>query len=216
MPEPPCDIAVLAQDDRAGFEQMSRIYQRSIELSEQKSAAEIAATVADPQYSVLVLRVNREVRGFAIFCFLASDIWLLEYLAVDDALRSRGNGTALFLAAKHAADARNPSAQCVLEVDRPAPVAAPGDDRARRLSFYRALGCRRIEGLDYILPLTANGKPPPMMLLVHGLDGPTLPKAKLAHWLGAIYANVYAQLPGDRRIADMLSSLPEQVPLISL
>jgi ribosomal protein S18 acetylase RimI-like enzyme len=211
------EIGTLAPGDRAGFDALLAIYQRSIEPSEQKSASEIAGIVADPRYSVLVLRANGEVRGLAISCFFAADFWLLEYLAVDDTLRSRGHGRALFLAAMHAADERYPRAPCVLEVDQHAPVATPGNDRARRLQFYRALGCRRIEGLDYILPLTANGMPPPMTILVHGLDGcDTLPKGRLARWLRTIYPVVYAQAAEDPRIGQMLSPLPDDVALVSL
>lgn len=217
MPEPPLDIAKLAPDDPVGFASMLAIYQQAIEPSEQKPAAEIAAIVANPRYCVLVLRVNGEVRGFAISYFPDDDFWLLEYVAVDATVRSHGFGRALFFAARNAAEERAANAPCVLEVDAPKPDMAPTNNVARRFRFYAALGCRRIEGLDYILPLTANGPPPPMTLLVHGLDGSdTLPKAQLARWLRTIYPEVYAQPADDSRIVTMLSPLPSQVPLALL
>lgn len=211
------EVARLGTDDRSGFEAMLAVYQRAIEPSEQKTATEIAGIVANPRYCVLVLRVSGEVRGLAISFFPAGDFWLLEYLAVDDGLRSQGLGRTLFLAAKDAAGERNPNAPCVLEVDQPRSTAAPADDAARRLLFYRALGCRRVEGLDYILPLTANGPPPRMTLLVQGLEGRgTLPKVQLARWLRTIYPDVYAQPADDPRIGKMLSPLTDDVFLVGL
>ncbi len=217
MSETVSDIVELAPDDRAGFDAMLRIYQMAIEPSEQKPASEIAAIVGNPRYSVLVLRLNGEVRGFAISYFPEGDFWLLEYMAVDANLRSHGLGRTLFFAAKAAADARAPNAPCVLEVDLPKPDATPSDDAARRFRFYRALACLRIDGLDYLLPLAANGLPPPMTLLVHGLEiSRALPKGELARWLQAIYRDVYAQPADDLRIVMMLSPIPDPVPLAEL
>ncbi len=209
-------LAHLAPGDRSGFDAMLRIYQRSIEPSEQKSASEIAAIAGNPSYSILVLSVNGEVRGFSISFFPSGDFWLLEYLAVDESLRSHGFGRTLFLAAKNAAYERNPNAPCILEVDDPSAGPTPDNNAARRFRFYRGLGCRRIEGLDYILPLAANGTPPRMTLLVHGIDDrDTLPKGQLARWLETIYRDVYARHSNDPRLVTMMSPLPDNVCLES-
>jgi len=86
-----------------------RLNQRSIRLSEQKSAAEIAATADDPRYSVLVLRVKGEVSGCAISGCPDDDFRITEYAAADAGLRSHRLGPhlvvcGLWLAAKASAD----------------------------------------------------------------------------------------------------------------
>ncbi|HEX4633813.1 MAG TPA: hypothetical protein VH163_08280, partial [Gemmatimonadales bacterium] len=86
--------------------------------------------------------------------------------------------------------------------------------RTRRQGFYRRLGCARIGGLHYILPLPGAGAPPEMDLMVYAaprLDG--LPKSELERWLATIYRDVYHCPATDPRIARMLASLPDPVPL---
>lgn len=212
------ELSILAPYDEIGFRQMLAIYGEAIEPSEQKPADEIAQLVADPRNVIAVSRDVRGVSGFAMSFFPSEQsFWLLEYMAVRQDTRSRGIGRRLFLAAKQAAAMRRPGAPGVLEVDRPDAAATPGNDPARRLRLYRDLGCRRIEGLDYILPLESAGQPPPMLLLVHGLEGQgAIAKAVLGQWLTTIYAQVYRRSPNDQRIATMMAPLKEECALSAL
>ncbi len=88
---------------------------------------------------------------------------------------------------------------------------------ARRLRFYARLGCRKIEGLDYLLPLRTHGLPPPMLLLAHvSRSTEALMREDLRGYLGRLYAGVYGQAADDPRIAQMLDGLPPDVPLTDL
>lgn len=206
------EISILAPGDTLGFRQMLAVYQEAIEPSEQKPADDIAQLVVDPRYVVIVSRSIGEVVGFAMLCFPTDQsFWLLEYMAVRQDQRSQGIGQRLVFAANEVATRRCPSAPCILEVDQPETAETPGNDPIRRLRLYRRLGFRRIAGLNYVLPLEAAGPPPPMFLLVHGMEGRSaIAKAVLREWLAAIYAQVYRASPNDARIAAMLSPLNDE------
>lgn len=202
---------VLAPDDGEYFDQLVRIYQAAIVASEQKSPAELREMLSNPRYRVLVARdASGTVIGFAILYFpSAGAFWLLEYMAVDTRLRSRGLGAHMFAAARQLAGTIVGSAPCVLEVDQPH-AGATDDDASRRLRFYHRLGCRRIAHLNYVLPLREHGTPPAMWLLVHGLEGRAVLSAdELRTWLRHIYVEVYNRKPDDPRIIMMMSHADE-------
>jgi len=209
------EVSILAPDDALAFQRLLTIYREAIEPSEQKPADEVAQISADKRYVMIVSTDVQGVSGFAmVFCPPARSFWLLEYMAVRPHRRSQGLGRRLFLAAKGAAAMRCPGAPGLLEVDHPNAAVAPVNDPLRRLRLYRSLGCRRIEGLDYILPLRSAGPPPAMCLLVDGLEGQSfIAKAAVREWLTVIYTQVYRQPSNDKRIATMLQPLKEACAL---
>ena len=196
-------VIQLNASDASLVNQFLRIYQSSIEPSEQKTAAQMRALVSDPHYRVHISVEGEKVTGFAMsFIPGRKHFVLLEYMAVDEQLRSRGIGAALFEAASDIAAQYN--IPLVLEVDQPGSPISPGNDTARRLRFYAEHGCRRIVGLDYILPLSAHGSPPPMWLLARGREQ-ALSRSELRDWLTTLYVEVYGQSGTDPRIEAMLS-----------
>ena len=197
-------IIPLEASDKERVGQFLRIYQSSIEPSEQKRTTDVEALVGDPRYRVLVSLDGERVSGFAM-CVAASrnQFLLLEYVAVDKGARSSGIGAALVEAVAEIA-ARS-GAPLLLEVDQPGSGGSPGNDPARRLRFYAERGCYRIVGLDYILPLDTNGVPPAMWLLARGRTR-ALSSAELRDWLTALYVEVYGQSSDDPRIEAMLTA----------
>ncbi|MDX2204773.1 MAG: GNAT family N-acetyltransferase [Hyphomicrobiaceae bacterium] len=196
-------ITLLDPSNAGQVGQFLRIYQSSIEPSEQKTAAQMAALVADARYRILVSLENGTVSGFAMsFVPSGAQFVLLEYMAVDAELRSCGIGAALLEAAADAALQR--SVPLLLEVDQPGSPVSPGNDPARRLRFYAERGCNRLVGLDYILPLATNGTPPAMWLLLRGRTR-ALSHVEIRDWLTTLYVEVYAQSADDPRIDAMLS-----------
>ncbi len=210
------EFCLLAPDDMARFEEMVSIYQEAIIPSEQKSPAELAKMLRNPSYRVVLASLAGRIGGLAISFFSArSRFWLLEYMAVDRKLRSRGLGRDLFLAAKRDAASIAGASPCVLEVDQPAVPAVADSDQSRRLRFYARAGCRRIEGLNYIMPLDVAGTPPPMWLLVLGLDDrEAVSTSVVAGWLTTIYVEVYGQQPDDPRLTQMLSHAKDRHELM--
>jgi hypothetical protein len=102
----------------------------------------------------------------------------------------------------------------LIEVDSDREQAADRDMRVRRKNFYRRLGCRELEGVDYILPLASKGQPPEMDLLLHTAN--KLNKIEvndLRSWIKTIYTDVYDRSSQDHRIEIMLSSAQNCVQL---
>lgn len=211
-------VAPVSPEDSAAFQALLAIYQEAIEKSEQKPPDAVAALLRDERYMFLVSRTGREITGFAIIFFPPdSDFWLLEYMAVAATARSTGIGGKLFQDTLVFGRTRSGGNPCLLEVDQPNAPVSPSNDPRRRLQFYAANGCRRLVGLNYILPLDVAGTPPPMQLLVHGLDGSSdVPVAVVRVWLSTLYSQVYGCAPDDPRIDVMLDRMKAHIRLAPL
>lgn len=203
---------LAAADDRS-FDELYRIYAEAIAVTEQKPREQVAAMAIRPEYEVLLARSDGRVVGFSILFLPAREPFcLLEYMAVDAGHRSGGVGAALF---RHGLRIDRIT---ILEVDSdraPSPEPPEQDPCRRRQAFYRRLGCRRVEGLSYVLPLEAHGAPPEMDLLVHAPpDVESLPKLRLERWLKVVYQEVYGCPPGDLRIRRMLEPVADPARLV--
>src|SRR5690606_504110 len=97
----------------------------------------------------------------ALFVAAAGGFALLEYLAVDAPWRGRGLGRALLDRALALVRRAAPDLPVLLEVDSADEAAADRPLRLARAAFYRRAGCRRVVGLDYLLPIP--GVTPPRM-----------------------------------------------------
>lgn len=196
-------VIQLNAPDASLVSQLLHIYRSSIESSEQKTTIQMEALIEDPRYRLLISVNGGAVTGFAMsFIPRREHFVLLEYMAVDEQVRCRGTGAALLDAASRIAGQYG--VPLVLEVDHPRSPASPGNEPARRLRFYAGHGCRQIDGLDYILPLSTHGFPPPMLLLVRSREQ-ALSRNEMRDWLTTLYVEVYGQPGTDPRIEAMLS-----------
>ena len=215
MPDPK-QLEQLKSCSEPAFREFYEIYASSIAAREQKSEAWICKMVHNPENKILVMKDNGHVKGFSIlFLPNAQSFGLLEYMAVSAEDRNRGLGAEIFRRSME--HARNPESKAVpilLEVDSD---REPSDDqklRTRRLEFYRRLGCLRIAGLDYILPLPGEGPPPKMVLMIYSVDNlRQILRSDLGKWLKTVYEDVYCCSPDDPRIAKMLENLPGSIRL---
>jgi GNAT superfamily N-acetyltransferase len=203
-------IRQLSGTDSAAFKQVLAIYRDAIEPSEQRPEVELRVALARTDYVTLAAERGGQVVGFSISWLPGGEgFWLFEYAATVPAERGRGIGALLFeKTAAMAGTARTG----LVEAD-----AAHDEMTARRLRFYARLGCRKIEGIGYLLPLRTHGVPPPMLLLAHvSHSAETLLQADLRRYLSRIYVSVYGQAVDDPRIGLMLGGLPMDVPLTDL
>jgi GNAT superfamily N-acetyltransferase len=211
-----CTLEPLLSIDDPCFEEFYAIYVESIDIREQKSRPQIVAMVGRPDYSIMLAKKGGLTIGFSIFFrSLKGSICLLEYMAVRVTHRGGGVGAALFRRNIH--DAASPRGQIpvLLEVDSDVDHSSDGALIRRRQQFYRRLGCRRIAGLSYLLPLPMEDPPPSMdlMIYVSPLER-VIDKSTLSRWLSVIYEEVYQRSPGDARISRMLESVGDLVILI--
>jgi ribosomal protein S18 acetylase RimI-like enzyme len=204
---------ITALDQR--FEALYAIYCESIALREQKSKADLAAMVSKANYRLLLAQDDNSVVGFSIVFVAGSESFgLLEYMAVDKSHRGGGVGSELFeqtIGGVHRSDGAMP---ILLEVDSDREPSPDQVQRRQRQNFYRRLGCRRIAGCTYILPLPGENAPPEMDLFVY-VPGPapTIRRGELEGWLKLIYRDVYGCSADDRRIAIMLDGVSDPIDL---
>ncbi|HEY6274579.1 MAG TPA: GNAT family N-acetyltransferase [Terriglobales bacterium] len=160
--------------------------------------------------TVLSKKEDGRVTGFTILFLPRSEAFgLLEYMAVADGWRSRGLGAALFRhCIQTTLEERGRPLPVLVEVDSDREESADRALRARRQQFYRRLGCFRIAGLAYILPLPGETPPPEMDLLIYPNGNlREFPKRDLEAWLKVIYRIVYDCPQEDPRIKRMLDSI---------
>jgi GNAT superfamily N-acetyltransferase len=206
----------LTSSRAAGFDRFYAIYTQSIALREQKPRPRVADMVDRPDYRVLLVRKNDVVAGFTVvFAPAAETFCLLEYMAVAEPFRNAGLGAQLFQRSVADIAALRGDVPMLLEVDADRP---PSGDRTwirRRQQFYRRLGCLRLEGLSYVLPLSGEGPPPTMDLLVHFAGEPlAVRKPQLTSWLTTIFTSVYGCRSDDPRLTEMTTALTDPVALI--
>jgi GNAT superfamily N-acetyltransferase len=212
----PVKLEQLESSEGETFRQLYAIYAASIAAREQKRESWIAAMIDAPEYRVWVAKAGGLVRGFSIlFVPAAGGFALLEYMAVAPDQRNHGLGAELF---------RRTTEQAVRRGERPLPVLLEVDSdreassdralRTRRERFYRRLGCRRIAGLRYLMPLAGDGSPPEMDLLVYTAEPlGRLAPSEVRRWLETVYRDVYHCSPDDPRLAQMVAGLPDPVVL---
>jgi GNAT superfamily N-acetyltransferase len=203
-----------ANDPR--FKAAYAIYRTSIAVREQKSEIELAFMVAKPGYRFILAEQGDTVIGLAILFTAESDGFaLLEYMAVDEKHRGTGVGSELFEETVRILHRQQAAMPMLLEVDSDREAAPDQLLRKRRQNFYRRLGCRRIAGCVYILPLPGETPPPEMDLFVH-LTEPALPiaRAALQRWLQVIYTDVYGCPADDPRIGMMLRGVADPIELL--
>ncbi len=201
----------LKSCDGPTFRELYEIYAVSIAARERKPEDWICSMVRAPEYKFWVMKGSGGIEGFSIlFLPRAERFALLEYMAVTPKRRNRGVGSALFKRTTTQA----PNLPILLEVDSDREVCADRQIRTRRQQFYRRLGCVRISGLHYILPLPGQGPAPEMDLMVYSAEPlRQLRKTDLERWLRTIYRDVYRCSSDDPRIVQMLRGVPDPVRL---
>ena len=198
------------------FDEFYGIYVESMPLRERKPKPLISAIVNRTDYKVILLKRNTVTIGFSMLFTPAKESFcLLEYMAVHSAYRNIGLGSKLFLHTLKDVVSNGGTVHCLLEVDSDREQSADQEIRRRRQLFYKKLGCFRIDGLTYVLPLPGEGPPPQMDLMVYSPDSqPLIRKPQLEHWLKVIYNQVYNCSPNDPRIVHMMEAVGDPVTLV--
>ena len=211
MPDPD-QLELLESCTEPAFREFYWIYAESIAVREQKSESWLCKMVHKPDNRILLMKRDGHVKGFSIL-FLSESFALLEYMAVSAEDRNRGLGAEIFRRSmEYALTLDGQRVPILLEVDSDREESSDRELRKRRQQFYRRLGCVRIAGLHYILPLSGEGPPPEMDLMISPVGHlREIRKPELEKWLKTIYQDVYHCSPDDPRIAKMLENLADPV-----
>jgi len=194
------------------MDELITIYTSSINILEQNPPSMLKNMLNNTNFYFYVLRDLDKTLGFAIvYSPKDLDFCLLDYMAVDHTYRNQGYGKKIFGYLTKIFHERH----MIIEIDSPYQASADQDLRKKRMIFYQRQGSRYIEGIKYILPLTTNGTPPEMLLLLlSGAYKKEIPKNKLILWIKDIYKTVYQCSSEDPRIDLMMSKLPQKIELL--
>jgi hypothetical protein len=209
-------IELLSVSDAKLFSEVYEIYCEAIPSSERKSFEQLRRMQQASNYKIFIARNSADILGFTILYILEqSRLVLLEYMAVSQLHRGKGIGGQLFQYSMNQVLDASEAGTLLIEVDsdRPSCPEPDREGRQRRVDFYRRLGCQRIEGLSYILPLETDTKPPEMDLLVFMRRRCALSREQLRLWLSDIYEKVYGMRRDDPRIQHMLTGVAETLML---
>ncbi|RYG17539.1 N-acetyltransferase, partial [bacterium] len=92
-------IQPLMAGDEAGFAQAFAIYHDAIELSEQRTEANLRKLLLRPDYRFFVARREGKMVGMSVAYVPGEDFfWLFEYAAVAPEARGANIGAQMFLA----------------------------------------------------------------------------------------------------------------------
>lgn len=204
-----CDFGAVGAERTFG--EICDIYEASIPASERKDRDGLRHMTRRDDYRFLVAEDAGRVLAFAVvYRSAAEPVSLLEYLATAPQARNRGIGGRL-LDQAIAGEAGRP---VLLEVETP-PPGTDGGLEVRRVDFYRRHNARIVDRFAYLLPLKANGMPPPMNILVAGApDLREIPAETFRRWIADIYENVYATAAGGGAFAAMFGGGPAAYTLL--
>lgn len=196
------DVCRVESAHEAAFDQLVEIYTEAITPGGRKSIERLAEMTRQPAYFFLLGLQSERVVGFAIVrAFDGSDAALLEYLAVARDCRDHGIGSALLRQVMNL-DAFS-SRFLLAEVDSDKKLSADRAECSRRKQFYRRLGWKEIDELEYIMPPVSTTMPPAMDMLVCSRALPArIERERLRQWLECCYVEIYNQSaddPGSRR-----------------
>ncbi len=149
-------IELAFGDGLAASEEQRRfveLYEAAFPVTERDPAAQVLHDLDARRRALLVARSEGELVGFVVYLILKRvSLAFIEYLAVDEALRGQGVGSALLEELRQRLSSHDPPVSgCLFEIDRV--EDATGDERrrrARRQHFFERAGAVVVGGLPRI------------------------------------------------------------------
>ena len=207
------EVILLSKCSSQQFDKIYAIYEKSFPLSEQKSKEFFRTLFEREDYSIFICQNQDEIEGFTIFYTpLSLDFILLEYMAINGNIRSKGLGSKLFqysISQLHKFDTK----PILIEIDSTKDNSKNCEINNKRADFYRKNSCRIVENFDYILGLKSEYRASKMELMVYFPNKKHIEKKSLKRYIQEIYSNVYNRSHDDEDIEKMFENLDENLIL---
>jgi GNAT superfamily N-acetyltransferase len=189
-----------SEDFRAAME----IYMASFPPGERHPLGVIEARMNNGSYLLYTGRQGQEVVFMALTWQLKdTDFLLLDYMATRADCRGRNIGGSFLQWMKQQLQATGK--YFILEAEDPG-FGENGDERSRRIKFYRRNGARLIEGLRYILPPLQGDTPTDMQLLIFPEYGDNIDAALVIELVILIYRELYGRPANDPYLHAVLTN----------
>ena len=207
------EVILLSKCSSQQFDKIYAIYEKSFPLSEQKSKEFFRTLFEREDYSIFICQNQNEIEGFTIFYTpIILDFILLEYMAINGNIRSKGLGSKLFqysISQLHKFDTK----LILIEIDSTKDGSKNCVINNKRADFYRKNSCKIVENFDYILGLKSEYRASKMELMVYFPNEKHIEKKNLKRYIQEIYSNVYNRSHDDEDIEKMFENLDENLIL---
>jgi GNAT superfamily N-acetyltransferase len=199
------DFQLVRDPSSPEMDRLLTVYEQGIPISERKPEGDIRAMALSPLHRVEVAAMEGTILGFTL-AYVGEGVSLLEYMAVAEDTRGQGLGAILF---RRLRDGIGPP--LLVEVESDAEDSPDLETRRRRIQFYLRLGCRRLQGVNFVLPLESAHQAPQIELLIAQWQTQNVSSTLLTDWLREIYVGVYGCPTDDPRLLRTVRGLPTVV-----
>lgn len=178
------------------FKQSLNIYKSSFPSNETRPVEKVVKMLGeDKDYHLLTATDNNAVVGISLlYAFRSLHIGLLDYMAVHPKYQRRGIGKKLFGFTVQKLSSQIPLAIGLIMEIQKENVPEPYERviRKDRIRFYRGLGVKLLDGVNYLLPSQNRGKPEEMyLMIVPSTEMHSIPKRSIIRFVDALYSTIY-------------------------
>lgn len=197
------------------FRESLKIYKTSFPSNQTRPVEKVVKMLKDDRdYHLFIAASKTAVVGISLlYAFKSLHIGLLDYLAVDPNYQRRGIGKKLFRFTIQKLCSQMPGVVgLILEIQKERVHDSNGGHIIKdRIRFYRQLGARVLDGVNYLLPSQTHGKPEEMYLMIVPLARMhSLPKRFVIQYVRAIYSTIY-QYENNDLLDAMCGNLPTTI-----
>lgn len=197
------------------FRESLDIYKTSFPKNHTRPVEKLVKMLKDDMDYHLFIAANKSsVVGISLlYAFKSLHIGLLDYLAVDPNYQRKGIGKKLFRFTIQKLCSQMPGViGLILEIQKEGVNDSDGHKEIRdRIIFYRQLGARLLDGVNYLFPSQTHGKPEEMYLMIVPLTKMrAMPKRFIIKYVRAIYSTIY-QYENNDMLDAVCGSLPTTI-----
>ena len=170
----------------------------------------------DDNYRIIVAIQNEKVIGFSLlYLFTSLKFGILDYMAIINKFQGKGIGGEFFKFTFKIFSSRIPDGiGLLLEIQKDKMQDKNENEiRKRRIKFYKNLGCKFINGINYLLPSQIGGSPEEMYLMIKPIKNiNSLSRNDVSKFVNTIYSKIYF-CKSDDLIDKVFYKSPDLLPI---
>ncbi len=204
----------IASSSDTLFETAMDIYMYSFPANERQAIETIRMRLDKGLYILYTACENDEVLAMLLLYPLEdTEFIIIDYLAVNKDHRKKGIGAWLIVEVLNVVQVEYRGKYLILESEDP-DFGNNKTERADRVAFYKKLGARTLQGVNYILPPLSGDEPTQMILMIlPGYNGDSLPRATIQNLVMEMYRQLYGRGPDDVLLRSVIAHIPLTVNL---
>lgn len=149
----------------------------------------------DNNYHIIATLQDNKVIGISLlYLFPSLKFGLLDYMAIINEFQRKGIGTKLFSFTFKIFSSKIPDGiGLLMEIQKDnVQKISENEVRKRRIKFYKNLGCKCLNGINYLLPSQIGGHPEEMYLMIKPIKNiNSLSRDNVFEFVNAIYSKIY-------------------------